>query len=197
MYQYPTLQAFDKDISSLFCAWLVFQLQCFINTQSLTLLTWNALVSGAVIGIAGSLSKISSSTPIAISKSGGLRIFNLASLFMLVIGLIFMFPYFNTDRQMVQASNSGNGDLLIKAATSYPESVVKYTNASRALLESGLPAPSLLLARNGVDFNSRSVALWALIMVNPTAPLEERVDARVEILKIDPLNTEVIDFKIQ
>ena len=188
------LKSFDKNITSLFCAWLVFQLQCIINTQSLTLLTWNALISGAVIGVAGSFSQKVLNTPVATRK---LNILNPISLFMLVIGLIVMFPYFNTDRQMIQAGNSGNGDLLIKAATSFPESVVKYSQASRALLESGLPAPSLSLARSAVAFNSKSVALWALILINPSAPLEERVKARDVILKLDPLNIEVRDFKIQ
>jgi O-antigen ligase len=188
------LKSFDKNIASLFCAWLVFQLQCIINTQSLTLLTWNALISGAVIGVAGSFSQKVLSTQVATRK---LNVLNPISLFMLVIGLIFMFPYFNTDRQMIQAGNSGNGDLLIKAATSFPESVVKYSQASRALLESGLPAPSLSLARSAVAFNSNSVALWALILINPSAPLEERVKARDVILKLDPLNIEVKDFKIQ
>ena len=116
---------------------------------------------------------------------------------MLIVGLIFMFPYFNTDRQIIQASNSGNGDLLIKAATSYPESVVKYSLASTALLESGLPGPSLSLARSAVAFNNRAVSLWALILVNPTASFEERENARTQILKLDPLNIEVRDFKIQ
>jgi hypothetical protein len=160
----------------------------------LTLLTWNALISGAVIGVAGSFSQKVLSAPVATRK---LNVLNPISLFMLVIGLIFMFPYFNTDRQMIQAGNSGNGDLLIKAATSFPESVVKYSQASRALLESGLPAPSLSLARSAVAFNSNSVALWALILINPSAPLEERVKARDVILKLDPLNIEVRDFKIQ
>ena len=191
------LNSFDKNITSLFCAWLVFQLQCIINTQSLTLLTWNALISGAVIGVGGSFSQKVLSTPVATGKLNGLNVLNPISLFMLVIGLIFMFPYFNTDRQMIQAGNSGNGDLLIKAATSFPESVVKYSQASRALLESGLPAPSLSLARSAVAFNSNSVALWALILINPSAPLEERVKARDVILKLDPLNIEVRDFKIQ
>ena len=188
------LKSFDKNIASLFCAWLVFQLQCIINTQSLTLLTWNALISGAVIGVAGSFSQKVLSTPATTRK---LNVLNPISLFMLVIGLIVMFPYFNTDRQMIQAGNSGNGDLLIKAATSFPESVVKYSQASRALLESGLPAPSLSLARSAVAFNNRAVSLWALILVNPTASFEERENARTQILKLDPLNIEVRDFNIQ
>ena len=191
------LKSFDKNITSLFCAWLVFQLQCIINTQSLTLLTWNALISGAVIGVAGSFSQKVLSTPVAIGKLNGLNVLNPISIFMLLIGLIFMFPYFNTDRQMIQAGNSGNGDLLIKAATSFPESVTKYSQASRALLDSGLPAPSLFLARSAVAFNSNSVALWALILINPSAPIEERVKARDVILELDPLNIEVRDFKIQ
>jgi len=191
------LKSFDKNISALFCAWLVFQLQCIINTQSLTLLTWNALISGAVIGVAGSFSQKGLSAPVVAGKLKGLKTLNPMSIFMLVIGIIVMFPYFNTDRQMIQAGNSGNGDLLIKAATSFPESVDKYSQASRALLESGLPAPSLALARSAVAFNSKSVSLWALVLINPSAPLEERVNARDVILKLDPLNIEVRNFKIQ
>lgn len=191
------LKVFDRNITGLFCAWLVFQLQCIINTQSLTLLTWNALISGAVIGIAGSYGNKAPSKLVEKDRSSRLGSLNPISMFLMILGLVFIFPYFNTDRQMVLAANSGNGDLLIKAATSYPESVVKYSQAGTALLESGLTVPALSLARNAVTFNSKSVALWALILVNPTATFEEREKARSEILKLDPLNLEVRDFKIQ
>jgi hypothetical protein len=108
-----------------------------------------------------------------------------------------MFPYFNTDRLTVKANNSGNGDLLISATTAYPESAFKYSQASQALLQSGLPAPSLFLAQKGVEFNSNSVSLWALILANPTASIEDRQTAKSKILELDPLNNEVKSYFIQ
>jgi hypothetical protein len=39
--------------------------------------------------------------------------------------------------------------------------------------------------------------LWALIVINPAAPIAERVNAKAEILKLDPLNKEVIDYVIK
>jgi hypothetical protein len=108
-----------------------------------------------------------------------------------------MFPFFNTDRLIVKAGNTGNGDLLIKATVAYPQSVTKYSQASRALLESGLPVPSLFLAQKGVDFNPHAVSLWSLILINQSATLEERQRAKEKILELDPFNTEVKKFLIK
>jgi hypothetical protein len=92
---------------------------------------------------------------------------------------------------------SGNGDLLIQAVTSYPESVLKYSQAGRDLLSSGLPDHSLYLARKAVEFNPNSAALWSLILINPKAPLNERLNAKKVIMQLDPLNTDVSNFEVQ
>ena len=108
-----------------------------------------------------------------------------------------MFPLFNADRLMIKAGNTGNGDLLIQAATSFPQSVTKYSQASRALLDSGLPAPALYLAQKAVAFNPNAVSLWALILINPSASLEDRQASKERILELDPLNKEVKNFIIK
>ena len=113
------------------------------------------------------------------------------------LGLIISFPYFNNDRLIVKASNTGNGDLLIKASTSYPQSVTKYTQSSRALLDSGLPVQSLFLAQKGVEFNPRSTSLWALILVNNAASVSQRQTAKEKIMELDPFNEEVKNISIQ
>jgi hypothetical protein len=91
--------------------------------------------------------------------------------------------------------NNGDGDLAIKVAKMYPESVVRYSVLSRALLDSGLAAPSLDLARSAVKFNPNSPALWALIVINQAAPIEERKAALQTLVKLDPINEELINFK--
>ena len=188
---------FEKYIAALFCTWLVIQLQAMINTQTLAFVSWNALISGAVIGMAGTSIQLSRSTVEINAQREKLKNSNLFGSILLIIGIFIMFPYFNNDRLTLKANNLGNGDLLIRATTAYPEFALKYSQASQALLESGLPAPSLFLARKGVEFNPNSVSLWALILANPTASIEDRQAAKNKILELDPLNKEVRAFSIQ
>jgi hypothetical protein len=92
--------------------------------------------------------------------------------------------------------NNGDGDLAIKVAKMYPESTVRYSILSRALLDSGLPIPALDIARSAIKFNPNSPALWALIVINQSAPIEERRSAYEILLKLDPLNEELINYKL-
>jgi O-antigen ligase len=188
---------FDKHMAALFSAWLVIQLQSIINTQTIPFVSWNALISGAVIGMAGTSIQLSRSTVEINAQQKKLKNSNLLGSILLIIGLIIMFPYFNNDRLTLKAINSGNGDLLISATTAYPESSLKYSQASLALFESGSLAPSLLLAQRGVEFNPNSVSLWALILANPTASIENRQAAKSKILELDPFNKEVKAYSVQ
>ena len=190
-------KTFDPKIAALFCAWLVVQLQAIVNTQSITFLSLNALISGAVIGIAESSSRPLEIKVDPVAKSKVVTTKKLPGLFLVFLGLIISFPYFNNDRLIVKASNTGNGDLLIKASTSYPQSVTKYTQSSRALLDSGLPVQSLFLAQKGVEFNPRSTSLWALILVNNAASVSQRQTAKEKIMELDPFNEEVKNISIQ
>jgi len=192
-----SIKEFNPKIAALFCAWIVIQLQTIINTQTITFLSWNALISGTIIGVTRSVAIRGPLVEVSKDKFKIPNKNNLLGIPLVVIGLIFMFPFFNTDRLIVKAGNTGNGDLLIKATVAYPQSVTKYSQASRALLESGLPVPSLFLAQKGVDFNPHAVSLWSLILINQSATLEERQRAKEKILELDPLNTEVKKFLIK
>ena len=184
------LARFDGFIASLFSSYIVFLAQSLISPISIPLILWGFIISGSIIGLASI-----EESPIQTFISKPAIRFNFLSLFTLLLGVLVIFPYANADRLQLQAMNNGDGDLAIKVAKMYPESVVRYSVLSRALLESGLTAPALDLARSAVVFNPNSPALWALIVINESAPIEERKVAYENLLKLDPINKELINFK--
>lgn len=191
-----SIKKFNSGLTAIFCFWLVYQLQSIISPMNIAFLTWNALVSGSIIGIANKMYSTFENNQVISKRQRSTVYSKIPSLVFVFIGLLITFPLFNSDREQLKAIRTGNGDLLIKAVTSYPESVLKYSQASRDLLTSGLPDQALFLARKSVEFNPNSPALWVLILINPNAPKEERVSAKKTLLELDPLNKEVSNFQI-
>ena len=183
---------FDPIIAALLSLFIVFQAQSLISPISIPILIWGMIISGSIIGLAS----YSTSKDNLVSKKTKTRL-NLLSLMSFFLGLVVLFPYFNSDRLQLLAMNKGDGDLAIKVARMYPESVVRYSTLTRALLDSGLSVPALDLARSAVVFNPNSPALWVLLLINPSAPIDERREAKAKILILDPLNEEVLNYEIQ
>jgi O-antigen ligase len=186
------IKKFDVTIVSLFSAWAAFQMTTVISPGNLVTMHWNAIISGAIIGIAKFVS------PDQVSKSkvseNKINSLSLVSLVFSVTALVIVFPVFNVDRMQLIGMQTGDANLVIRATTSYPEATVRYSLISKELLDSGLTQQSLELARSGVEFNPHSAALWALILVNPNAQKSERLEAKARILELDPLNMEVQNF---
>ena len=186
---------FDENLIALFIAWSVFQLQSFISPGNLSMMMWNSILTGTLIGLSSlTTSNLEELVPVKkqiVAKTG------IHSFSFTIAALLIIYPLYNTDHQQLKAMNAGNGDLAISAAKQYPESVLRYQIITRELLNSNLPIQALDLARSAVKFNPNSANLWALIVINPTAPIAERVEAKTEILKLDPLNKEVIDYVIK
>lgn len=186
---------FDENLIAIFIAWSVFQLQSFISPGNLSLMIWNSVLSGTLIGVGViTTSSLVELVPLKKQVVAKTRFYSFG--FILAAFLV-MYPLYNTDHQQFTAMNTSNGDLAISAAKKYPESVLRYQIITRELLKSNLPTQALDLARSAVKFNPNSASLWGLILINPTAPIEERVEAKSEILKLDPLNKEVQDFVIE
>ena len=185
-----SLSTFNSSVAVLFSTYMVFQAQSLISPINIPLMVWNSLISGTVIALAASLS-INENIDKHNQKIG------LGSLVSVLVGLIVVFPYFNSDRLQLQAMNNADGDLAIKVAKMYPESVVRYSVLTRALLDSGLNTQALDLAYSAVKFNPNSPALLALILINPNAPIAERIEAKEKLLILDPLNNELKNFLIQ
>jgi O-antigen ligase len=186
---------FDENLIALFIAWSVFQLQSFISPGNLSMMMWNSILTGTLIGVSSlTTSNLEELVPVKKQIVAKTRIHSFS---FIIAALLIIYPLYNTDHQQMKAMNTGNGDLAISAAKQYPESVLRYQIITRELLNSGLSSQALDLARSAVKFNPNSANLWALIVINPIAPIADRVEAKAEILKLDPLNKEVIDYVIK
>ena len=181
---------FEPIIISLFASWLAFQMTSVISPGSLGTMFWNALISGAIIGQASLISTTSTESiqKFSLNFRSGL------SISFAIVGIAILLPLFNTDRMQLTGMQNGDANLVMKATVRYPESTVRYSIIGQELLSSGLTAQALEVARSGVEFNSNSASLWALILVNPNASLDERSNAKDRILELDPLNQEVRNF---
>jgi O-antigen ligase len=199
LYSFIQLQKklgkFDAKLSSIFCAWIVIQMQSMISPGTVTLIVWGAILSGFIIGsnvkyaVDQDYVKEKANKPRFITKT--------TSVSLLVVALLIMFPLYNTDRNLKIGLALKNGDMIMKAVTAYPESSVRYNVFTQEFLKSNLLPQALYLGRKAIEFNPNAVSAWALVFINSQAPLGERIRAKEEILRLDPLNTEVFKFKLE
>ena len=185
---------FNRDITSLFAIWAVFQAQSVISPGAIGLMVFNAIATGAIIGLSH-LEVIQNSGKIATSK-GSERFTRNSSAIFVLIGLVIIYPYFNADRLFLKALNSQDAILLVDSTKIYPQFTYRYSTASRLLLESKAYEQSLEVALLAVKFNPNSVSPWAHIILNPLSTLEDKLKAKQELIKLDPNNKSLTDIKI-
>jgi hypothetical protein len=183
------IKKFDPNITSLFLVWIVFQMVSVISPENLVTMYWSAVFSGALVGVAKDLSR--NNDIVNKSSESNIKYSRVVSVISGLIGFVILLPLFNTDRQQLVGMKTGNAVLVMEATLRFPESTARYNLIGRELFDSGLTQQSLEIARSGVKFNPYSPALWALILVNPNATLEERFEAKDKILEFDPLNKNV------
>jgi len=198
LYSFLSLQRkmkeFNTKLTVVFCAWIVFQLQSIISPGTIAFLVWNAIISGYLIAANAKYD----SGQINNKRNDKDQIFQVRfiSNLLLICGLIVMLPLFNTDRKLQTGAAKGDATIVMQALTSYPESSVKYNLFIQQLFTSKLFPQALEMGRAAVRFNPNAVSGWAAIFVNPQAPPQERVVAKKEILRLDPMNTEVFSFNL-
>jgi O-antigen ligase len=186
---------FHKELVAIFCAWLGLQSSFLISPMSIPLMLWSTIFTGAIIGISESFSFKGSSNTIGVSHKldSDIKPLRTISVF---LTMILVFPLFNTDRLFLKSLNQSNGDIGIKVVEMFPRSVNRYFTVGKLFWESEQNQYSLQVARSAVKFNYNSINSWGLILINPLASYEERVQAKKRILELDPYNKEVPDYVI-
>ena len=185
---------FNAQITSFFAFWLVFQSQAIISPGAIGLMAFGSIFSGAIIGLWQRELQKSTYVDSNIKKTQvNLGLLKVISIF---VAILIMIPYFNTDRFYLKALNSKKADLLIESTRKFPESTLRYSTASRLLLESKLYKQSLEVAYYAIEFNPRNVSPWAHIFLNPLATYSEKEKAKQQLIRLDPNNKSLKDLKI-
>lgn len=182
---------FDPKLTAIFSAWCVLQAQSIISPNNIVLLVWNFILSGAAIGFY--IIKDSESPILKLRKVNAT--ISIASVSSVVIALLISYPLFRTDRVLFEGLNSKNGNLIIKSTTLYPRSEVIFNLVGLELLNSNLLPESLDVAKRATQWNPNAVSGWGLIVANPIATNEEREFARLQVLRLDPLNKKAKELK--
>lgn len=177
--------------SSIFAAWIAYQLQAQISPANIAMLVWNAIFSGAIIGLF--ISVRSKDLNLPVSKGYDLSFIKPLIYFFGVLGLLIIYPLYKVDHMQFIASRSGNGNLAIQSALSFPESSIRYARIGQELIKSNLLPQALELGRSAVEFNPNAPSAWGLILINNYASIDERIKAKNEILRLDPFNKEIRD----
>jgi hypothetical protein len=73
--------------------------------------------------------------------------------------------------------------------------VVRYNRLGAGLYGARLYDLSLDIGRSAVEFNPNSYQTWILILLNPSATIEERGKAKEALMLIDPNNKVIKNYK--
>ena len=189
---------FDWGIAALLAAWISFQLQSLISPAVIPTLFWNFIFCGTFIGLSRSLvlksdlnsgkasKKINGQLNYSISMVGAASV---------ILAFFLTYPLFNADKLTRQADLKKDALLAVKAASTYPESVIRYNLLGAGLYQSGIYDLSLEIARKAVEFNPNNYQTWILLLVNPNATFVERSKAKEELIKIDPFNKNIQNYQ--
>ena len=182
---------FDSQITAIFSTWCVLQAQSIISPGNIVLLTWIFMISGAAIGF----HLIKEEENSALRPKRGYSSISIFSISSTIVALLIIYPLIRTDRVLLEGLNTQNGDLIIKSTTLYPRSESRNNLVGLELLRSNLLPQSLEVAKKATQWNPNAVSGWGLIVANPIATNEEREFARLQILRLDPLNKKAKELK--
>jgi len=191
---------YDWVAVALITAWACYYVQSLISINQIGLAIWGWVLSGAVVAY----EKITRLTVDHIEKPktndrnrvraenqfiSPQLIFALSA----AIGFALAFPAFNADYQYRKALTISQLPAIEKALTSSymtPTSSRSLAEAVGLFANNNLPDLAHKYAQEGVKFNPDYFDAWRMMYGAPQATNQEKVEARKNMIRLDPLNPE-------
>jgi hypothetical protein len=199
---------FDFTFISLAVAWICYQVQSVISINQIGLAIWGWILGGSLIAYE-KLNRSSRDSGTKNAITSGRRIKNKQSLGIsplmtgtlgAVIGLLIAVPPFSSDSAWNSALRSGDLNKVEKALQkSYltPQNSNRYVSAVQLLEANKLYDLSYKYAKIATEFNPDSFEAWALLYYSQSARPDEKVLAKNNVLKLDPLNPDPLKLSAQ
>jgi len=199
---------FNFTFISLAVAWICYQVQSIISINQIGLAIWGWILGGSLIAY----EKVTRSTQGAETKNSitnSRRMKNKESLGIsplmtgtlgAVVGLLVAVPPFSSDSAWNSALKSGDLNKIEKALQpSYltPQNSNRYVSAVQLLEANKLYDLSYKYAKIATEFNPGSFEAWAILYYSQSATPDEKVLAKNNALKLDPLNPDPLKLSVQ
>ena len=117
-----------------------------------------------------------------------------------VVGLLIAVPPYSSDSAWNSALKSGDLNKIEKALkSSYltPQNSNRYVSAVQLLEANKLYDLSYKYAKIATEFNPDSFEAWAILYYSQSATPDEKVLAKNNALKLDPLNPDPLKLSVQ
>lgn len=197
---------YDFVFIGLAVAWICYQVQSIISINQIGLAIWGWLLGGALIAYER-VTRVSESTDVKAngSKTSGkgsksvqsvgvspLMVGILGS----IVGLLIAVPPFSSDTKWKSALGSSSVAQIEEALTPgylNPQSAFRYASAAQLFESNKLYDQAYKYAKIGVKFNPEYFDAWKMLYyIQKTTP-EERVLAKANLLRLDPMNKNIFD----
>ena len=193
------MKKYDSLFVTLAVIWLGFQAQSIISINQIGLAIWGWLLTGLLVGYEidsrnrDLLENVRTSK--GLKQKSSMEVFSpqLIAFVGGVIGLLIAAPPLSADVKWRSVQSSGQANQLDMAfAGGYMSPLNSFTLASAVpLLEnSNLPELAIKYARKGVRFNPSNLDGWKMLYYSTKSTPEEKVRAKLEMIRLDPLNPE-------
>ena len=196
---------FNFTFISLAVAWICYQVQSVISINQIGLAIWGWILGGALIAYervtrSSQGPDTKNLTPnnrrLKSKESMGISPLMTGTLGA-VMGLLIAVPPFSSDSAWNSALKMGDLNKIEKALQpSYltPQNSNRYVTAVQLLESNKLYDLSYKYAKIATEFNPNSFEAWAVLYYSQLATPDEKVLAKNNILRLDPLNPDALNF---
>jgi O-antigen ligase len=197
---YHRNKEFDPIFTGLFAVWAAYQAQSLISLNQLGLAIWGWVISGLIIGwdfrqhkdLFGRIPMNNSSkiAPVrqSTTKMSPRKLWAISMGFL--SGLLFGLPPFVASISYLSAIQSGEARQVLGAAYISPIDSVRMAQIGATLRDNNLESEALKVLTDGVRRFPDSFDLWKLLLSLENTPTNLRREARAELERIDPYNSD-------
>lgn len=172
-------------------AWMAYFVQSFISINQIGVAIWGWALCGMIIGYEKTIHVVVKNPQNRKTNSHSKIDLSTLSVSGLIMGLLILvssLPLFFSSVRFYADLKTNNAKVIERSAYLFPYDEYRFIYVSTALQSNNLGIEALNVSRDGISYFPRSFELWRLYSINPNATETERINAQIELKRLDPFN---------